>query len=270
MARQNGTIRTGIGGWTFEPWDETFYPSDLPKKRQLGYAASKLTTIEVNGTFYRSQKPETFAKWTSEVPEGFVFSLKAPRFAVNRRVLAEGGESVERFVQSGIAELGEHLGPILWQFAATKQFDPEDFAAFLALLPDKIGGIALRHVVEPRHESFAVPEFTALCRKAGVAIVCADSDEHPQIADVTANFVYLRLQCGDESIDTCYPPSGLEEWARRLEIYAEGGEPGDLRKADPATPAEKTPRDVFAYFIRSGKPRAPHGAMALKDRLRKS
>ncbi|NDW05366.1 DUF72 domain-containing protein [Jiella pacifica] len=263
----SGTIRAGIGGWTFDPWNESFYPADLPKKRQLEYAASKLTTIEVNGTFYRSQKPETYAKWASEVPEGFVFSLKAPRFAVNRKILAEGGESIERFVNSGIAELGDHLGPILWQFAATKQFDPADFAGFLALLPKSAGGIPLRHVVEPRHESFVVPEFAALCRKAGVAIVCADSDDHPQIADVTADFVYLRLQRGDESVESCYHPDVLDEWAQRLETFAAGGEPGDLRKADPEVSAEKTPRDVFTYFIRSGKPRAPHGAIALMQRL---
>ncbi|MCE7028320.1 DUF72 domain-containing protein [Jiella avicenniae] len=263
----SGTIRTGIGGWTFEPWDETFYPSDLPKKRQLEYAASKLTTIEVNGTFYRSQKPETYAKWASEVPEGFVFSLKAPRFAVNRKILSEGGESIERFVNSGIAELGEHLGPILWQFAATKQFDPDDFAGFLKLLPKSAGGIALRHVVEPRHESFVTPDFAGLCRKAGVAIVCADSDDHPQIADVTADFVYLRLQRGDAAVETCYPPDALDEWSERLATFAAGGEPGDLCKAAPDAPIEKAPRDVFAYFIRSGKPRAPHGAMALMQRL---
>ena len=257
----SGTIRAGIGGWTF-------YPADLPKKRQLEYAASKLTTIEVNGTFYRSQKPETFAKWASEVPDGFVFSLKAPRFAVNRKVLAEGGESIERFVNSGIAELGDHLGPILWQFAATKQFDLQDFTAFLDLLPKTAGGLPLRHVVEPRHESFLTPQFPALCRKAGVAIVCADSDEHPQIADVTSDFVYLRLQRGDESIDSCYPADALDKWALRLKRFADGDEPGGLRKAAPDVSAEKTPRDVFAYFIRSGKPRAPHGAMALMERLR--
>ena len=263
----SGSIRTGIGGWTFEPWNETFYPADLPKKRQLEYAASKLTTIEVNGTFYRSQKPETFAKWASEVPDGFVFSLKAPRFAVNRKVLAEAGESIERFVNSGIAELGDHLGPILWQFAATKQLDPDDIAAFLDLLPKAVGGMALRHVVEPRHESFVAPEFVSLCRKAGVAIVCADSEDYPQIADVTADFIYLRLQRGDESVETCYPPKGLEEWAARLKTYSAGSEPADLSKADPGQSADETPRDVFAYFIRSGKPRAPHGAMALMARL---
>jgi len=263
----SGIIRTGIGGWNFEPWEKTFYPSDLPKKRQLEYAASKLQTIEVNGTFYRSQKPETFAKWASEAPTGFVFSLKAPRYAVNRRVLAEGGESIARFAESGIVELGDKLGPILWQFAATKRFEPDDFGAFLKLLPTKAGGYPLRHVVEPRHESFACPEAVALCREAGVAIVCADSEEYPQIADVTSDFVYLRLQRGSEDIDTCYEPSDLDRWATRLQQYADGDEPSDLTKADPDSSAQSEPRDVFAYFIRSGKPRAPHGAMALQERL---
>ncbi|MEX6507661.1 DUF72 domain-containing protein [Jiella sp. M17.18] len=267
---RSGTIRTGIGGWTFEPWDETFYPADLPKKRQLEYAASKLTTIEVNGTFYRSQKPETFGAWAEQVPDGFVFSLKAPRYAVNRKVLAEGGESIQRFVDSGIAELGEKLGPLLWQFAATKQFDPDDFAAFLKLLPAKAGAIPLRHVVEPRHQSFACPEFVDLCRKAGAAIVMAESDDYPQIADVTADFVYLRLQKGDETIPTAYPAQALDRWAERARIWAAGGQPDDLQRADPDHPAPNRPRDVFVYFIRSGKPRAPHAAMALMDRLRDS
>lgn len=116
----SGTIRTGIGGWTFEPWEGTFYPEKLPKKRQLEHASRQLTAIEVNGTYYSSQKPETFAKWASEVPEDFVFSLKASRFVTNRRVLAEAGESMTKFLTQGLTELGSHLGPILWQFAPTK------------------------------------------------------------------------------------------------------------------------------------------------------
>lgn len=262
-----GKIRAGIGGWTFEPWNETFYPGDLPKKRQLEYAAGKLRTIEVNGTFYRSQSPATFAKWASETPDGFVFSLKAPRFAVNRKVLAEGGESIERFVTSGITELGDRLGPILWQLAATKQFDPDDFGAFVKLLPEKAGDQGLRHVVEPRHESFACPEAVAICRKAGVAIVCAEAEDYPQIADVTADFVYARLQMGDEANPTGYPGDALDGWAARAREWAAGGQPDDLRRADPDHKPAKQPRDVFLYFIRSGKPRAPHAAMALQERL---
>ena len=263
----SGTIRTGIGGWTFEPWDTTFYPPDLPKKRQLEYAGSKLATIEVNGTFYRSQKPETFAKWASEVPEGFVFSLKAPRYAVNRKVLAEAGESVERFVTSGIVELGDKLGPLLWQFAGIKRFEPDDFGAFLKLLPKSVGGRDLRHVVELRHESFAVPEAVAMCREAGIAIVYAESEDYPEIADVTADFVYLRLQKGDEAIATGYPPAALDRWAERAKQWAAGECPAALPRAEPEHTAPVQPRDVFVYFIRSGKPRAPHAAMALAERL---
>ena len=262
-----GTIRTGIGGWTFEPWEGSFYPDDLPKKRQLEYAASKLRTIEVNGTFYRSQKPETFAKWASEAPEGFVFSLKAPRYAVNRKVLAEGGESIQRFVESGIAELGDKLGPLLWQLAATKQFDPDDFGAFLKLLPASAGGIALRNVVELRHESFACPQAVQMCREAGVAIVYAESADYPEIADVTADFVYARLQKGDAGIATGYPADALDAWAERARQWASGGQPADLPRHDPETVAAETPRDVFVYFIREGKVRAPQAAMALQERL---
>ena len=262
-----GTIRTGIGGWTFEPWEGSFYPDDLPKKRQLEYAASKLKTIEVNGTFYRSQKPETFAKWASEAPEGFVFSLKAPRYAVNRKVLAEGGESIQRFVESGIAELGDKLGPLLWQLAAAKQFDPDDFGAFLRLLPSKAGGIALRNVVELRHESFACPQAVHMCREAGVAIVYAESADYPEIADVTADFVYARLQKGDAGIETGYPADALDAWAKRARCWASGGQPADLPRHDPETVAAETPRDVFVYFIREGKVRAPQAAMALQERL---
>ena len=266
-AMKSGTIRTGIGGWTFEPWEGTFYPGDLPKKKQLEYAGSKLTSIEVNGTFYGSQKPETFARWASEVPKDFVFSLKAPRFAVNRKILAEGGESIERFVGSGIVELGDRLGPILWQFAATKQFDPDDFGAFLKLLPTKAGGLQLRHVVEPRHESFAVPAFVEMCRNAGAAIVCAEAADYPQIADVTADFVYARLQAGDADIATGYSPEALDRWAERSKAWAAGGLPDDLRLADPEAAVTAAPRDVFVYFIREGKIRAPQAAMALHDRL---
>ncbi|MEF2550142.1 DUF72 domain-containing protein [Aurantimonas sp. A2-1-M11] len=265
---ESGAIRTGIGGWTFEPWEGSFYPADLPKKRQLEYAASKLTTIEVNGTFYRSQKPETFAKWANEAPEGFVFSLKAPRYGVNRKVLAEGGESIQRFVESGIAELGDKLGPLLWQLAGAKQFDPDDFGAFLKLLPTSAGGIALRNVVELRHESFACPQAVQLCRKAGVAIVYAESADYPEIADVTTDFVYARLQKGNAEIATGYAADALDRWAGRARQWAAGEQPEDLPRHDPETSAPAQPRDVFVYFIREGKVRAPQAAMALQERLR--
>ncbi|KQT60610.1 MULTISPECIES: DUF72 domain-containing protein [unclassified Aureimonas] len=262
-----GTIRTGIGGWTFEPWEGTFYPGDLPKKRQLEFASRQLATIEVNGTYYRSQTPETFAKWASEAPDGFVFSLKAPRFSTNRKLLGEGADSVERFVASGIAELGEKLGPILWQFMPTKRFDPDDFGAFLALLPAKAGGIALRHAVEVRHESFLDPSFVALAREHRVAIVHAEHETYPEISDVTADFVYSRLQRGRDEEPEAYAPEVLDTWAQRFRTWAAGGRPDDLPLVAPDEPAPKSPRDVFAYVIHEGKLRAPQGAMGLAKRL---
>ncbi len=187
-AKQASGICVGIGGWTFEPWRETFYPKGLAQKRELEYASRQVTSIEINGTYYGSQKPETFAKWREEAPEGFVFSVKGTRFTTNRRVLAEAGESIERFVGSGITELKEKLGPINWQFLPTKQFDPKDFEAFLKLLPHSVDGHALRHVVEVRHDSFRNPEFIDMLRAHKVAVVLTDKDGFPEIPDVTAPF----------------------------------------------------------------------------------
>ena len=172
-------IRVGIGGWVFEPWRGEFYPKGLPQAQELSYASRKLTSIEINGTFYRTQKPESFRKWAQETPDDFVFSLKGPQFATNRRVLAEAGESIERFFASGVLELKDKLGPILWQMAPTKKFDPDDFAGFLALLPKELAGRSIRHVVEVRHESFVTPAFVELARKFSVAIVLVESDKHP-------------------------------------------------------------------------------------------
>lgn len=208
----SGQIRVGIGGWNFEPWEGTFYPDDLPKKRQLEFAGKELRTIEVNGTYYSSQKPATFAKWAAEVPDGFIFSLKASRFVTNRRVLSEAGESMERFLTQGLTELGDRLGPILWQFAPTKKFDAEDFEGFLKLLPEKQDGLKLRHVVEVRNPSFQVPDFVKLIEKYKVAVVLAEHADYPMIADVTGDFVYARLQKGSDEVKTCYPPKDLDRW----------------------------------------------------------
>lgn len=263
----SGIIRTGIGGWTFDPWEGHFYPVELVKKRQLEYASRALRVIEVNGTYYGSQKPETFAKWASETPEGFVFSLKASRFATNKKVLAEAGESVEKFLGQGLTELGDRLGPILWQFMPTKRFDADDFGAFLALLPEQRDGLRLRHAVEVRHLSFMVPEFAALARKHDVAIVYAQHADYPEIADVSANFIYARLQKGSDEIATCYDADALDGWAGRLKIWAAGGQPADLPFIDPGVTPPVAPRDVYAFFITEGKVNAPFGAMALQQRL---
>ncbi len=267
MASKSGKIHLGVGGWTFPPWRGVFYPAKLTQAKELNYAASKLTSIEINGTYYGSQKPESFRKWRSEVPDGFVFSVKGPRFATNRRVLAEAGDSIKRFYDSGVLELRDALGPVLWQFAPTKKFDETDFGKFLELLPRKLEGRALRHVVEVRHESFSVPSFIALMRKFEIPVVYADHGKYPAIADITGDFVYARLQTGKDTVKTAYPPKALDEWAERFKTWANGGEPKDLARAD-KTPATKQPRDVFAYVIHEGKIRAPAGAMELIERVK--
>jgi uncharacterized protein YecE (DUF72 family) len=262
-----GSIHIGIGGWTFAPWRGVFYPKSLAHAKELGYASERLTSIEVNGTFYRSQTPATFRKWASEVPAGFVFALKGPRFATNRRVLKDAGDSIKRFLDSGVSELGEHLGPLLWQFAPTKKFDPADFGGFLELLPKTFERLPLRHVIEVRHDSFRTPEFIALLRQFAMPVVFTDHAKYPNIADVTGDFVYARLQRGKDTVKTAYPPKQIAAWAERLRVWAAGKAPGDLPYVGAIPKRKAAPRDVFAYVIHEGKVRAPAGAMALIAKL---
>ena len=268
MPTSQGRILTGIGGWNYAPWRGVFYPKGLPQAQELRYAGERLTSIEINATFYGSQKPATFRKWAAEVPDGFVFSLKGPRFATNRRVLAEAGDSIQRFLDSGIAELGEKLGPLLWQFAPAKKFDAADFGKFLELLPGKLDQQKLRHVVEVRHDSFRMPDFVALLRKFDTPVVFAEHASYPAIADITGDFVYARLQKGQEKLATGYPPKALDAWAARAKLWAKGGAPADLPVIDERSKPKKQPRDVFIYFIHEAKVRMPAAAMALIERLK--
>ncbi len=245
-----GEIRVGIGGWNFEPWRGTFYPPGTRQKDELAYAAAHLTAIEINATYYGSQKPASFANWAVAVPDGFRFAVKASRFCTNRRVLAEAGESVARFVNQGIAELGDRLGPILWQFAPTKQFDGEDMAAFIALLPDKVGGLPLRHAFEVRHESFRDPAFAALMKKANAAIVFADHSQYPCIDEATADFSYARLMKTVEEEPFGYQVEAIDGWAGRARQWAERG-------------------DAYVFFISGAKVRAAAAAQALIERLKR-
>jgi uncharacterized protein YecE (DUF72 family) len=262
-----GAIRVGIGGWTFEPWRDNFYPAKWPHKRELEFASRHVTAIEINGTFYSTFKPHSWANWRDTVPDDFVFTVKGSRFCVNRKVLADAGEGVARFCAQGLAELGPKLGPILWQFAATKRFDPDDIAKFLALLPREQDGVALRHAVQARHESFGCPEFVALAREAGVALVYADSAEYPAIADVTGPFVYARLEQAEEANPDGYAPDALDRWGEAARTWAAGGQPAGLPYVGADAPAVVN-RDVFVFFINGAKVRAPAGAQALLDRLR--
>lgn len=245
-------IRVGIGGWDFPPWRETFYPPEVPLKRALEYASSVLTSIEINGTFYRNAKPEHFAGWAERTPDDFVFAVKASRYATNRKVLGEAGESIERFMVSGLAELGEKLGPILWQLAATKRFDPDDLEAFFKLLPKKLGKRKLQHVLDARHESFMCPEYLALARKHKVATVLTDSPKFPNFSELTSSdFVYARLMAARSEVATGYTRPALKKWAARAQEWSGDGK-----------------REVFVYFINGAKERAPAAAQELLRVLR--
>lgn len=237
-------IHIGVGGWSYDPWAESFYPPALPKARQLEYAGQHLTGIEINSTYYGGQKPESFARWAAAVPDGFKFTVKASRYATNRQVLAEGAPSVKKFLGQGITRLEDRLGPILWQFMPTKKFDADDFAAFLKLLPPRQDGAALRHAVEVRHESFACDAFIKLCRDHGVAIVEAWHNTYPLIAEATANFAYLRLQQSREDEAAGYSTAELKDWAKKAKAIAND-------------------RDVFLFFISGAKLRNPAAAQAL-------
>ena len=242
--RRAGKIFVGIGGWNFAPWRGSFYPKGLTHARELQYASRELTSIEINSTFYGLQKPATFKKWHDETPDGFVFSVKAPRFVTQRKNLAEGASSITRFLESGVLQLGAKLGPINWQLAETKHFDAKELAAFLALLPRKLEGRALRHVLEVRHESFECEEFVALARDKQVAVVEAGDSVYPRIQARTAPFSYLRVMGTKKSAPKGYAPAALARWRERVQTLARDG-------------------DVFLYFISGAKERNPQAARAL-------
>ena len=260
-------IHIGIGGWTYAPWDDSFYPPGLRKKDQLPHAATRLTAIEINGTFYRSQTPATFQSWHDAVPPGFVFAVKAPRYAVNRKVLAEAGESITRFADSGLDRLGDRLGPILWQLAPTKAYDPNDFSAFLDLLPARAGDLPLRHAVELRHPSFACPQVIAACRDRNIAIVLAADSDYPLIADQTADFSYLRIMGTTEGHDTGYPPESLDLWADHARALAQGRQPAGLEPVAGAL-SDGNQREVFLFVIAGHKVANPAAAEALIARVK--
>ncbi|MBV9889599.1 MAG: DUF72 domain-containing protein [Rhizobacter sp.] len=257
------SIRVGVGGWVYEPWRDNFYPPGLAQANELAYLSERVSAIEINATFYRNQTAASFAKWRDATPESFVFTVKATRYATNRRVLAEAGEAIERFFASGIAELGAKLGPIVWQLAPTKMFDAVDVQAFLALLPRRLGALPLRHALEVRHPSFRVAEYVALARRHGVATVFADTDEYPSFADETSDFVYARLMRSQSACPTGYAPEAIAAWARRARRWAAGDVPADVPRLLPA-PQPGRARDVFLFFISAAKERAPAAAVALR------
>ncbi len=245
-----GKIRIGIGGWTYLPWRGTFYPPKLAQSKELEYAARAFAAIEINATFYGRQSPKSWAAWAAAVPDGFQFAIKGSRFCVTRPRMADAGEGIGNFLAQGLSALGPKLGPILWMLAARRKFDRDDIAAFLKLLPRHLDGIPLRHVLEPRHDSFRDDRFFDLCREHDVAIVFGDDDEFPCIEADTASFAYARLQRMRDEVPAGYDEAALEAFAKRARRWQE---------------AE---RDVYMFMINGAKIRAPAAALALQDKLR--
>jgi len=264
-AHQMDSIRVGIGGWTYAPWRDNFYPSGLVQRLELEYASRQLTSIEINGTYHREQTPATYAKWREQTPPGFVFSVKAPGRITASAKLAKTRGAVMHFLE-GIIALADRLGPIVWQFDKYKRFEPEDFAAFLELLPKEVGGMRLRHVLDVRHESFVNADYIALARSHRLPTVCADSDEYPCIADITGDFVYARLMRTQSQVATGYAAVELDRWVKRARTWADGGDLAELPHRGRIAQQGK-PRDVFVYFISGAKERAPAAAKALLQRL---
>lgn len=245
-----GTVRIGVGGWTYPPWRGVFYPDKLPQAKELEYASHALSAIEINATFYGRQKPKSWETWEKVAPDGFQFAVKGSRYCVMRSKLAEASEGLSGFFAQGFAALGPKLGPILWQFTHYRRFDRDDIAGFIDLLPEKLDGITLRHAIEPRHASFDDEKFFDLCRARNIAVVFEDSDDYPCIEADTADFTYARLQRMSEDIETGYDDAALDGWARRVSEWGKGG------------------RDCYIFMINGAKVRAPAAALALQERLR--
>lgn len=243
------SVRIGIGGWTFPPWRSSFYPHKLAQSRELEFAASRFRTLEINATFYGRQSPKSWERWAATIPDDFQFAIKGSRFCVTRTKLAEAGEGIGNFFDQGMAALGDKLGPILWMFAARRQFDRHDIAAFIDLLPEKLGGLPLRHAIEPHHDSFRDQRFIDLCKARNIAVVFGDADEVPCIDEATADFAYARLKRMREDVPTGYDGAALDGFARRVRNWSESG------------------RDSYIFMINGAKVRAPAAALSLSERL---
>ncbi|ANL32473.1 MULTISPECIES: DUF72 domain-containing protein [Rhizobium] len=289
--KKTGTVRIGISGWTYAPWRGQFYPKGLPQKHELSYAAQHFRSIEINGTFYGLQRPESFGRWRDETPEDFVFAVKGSRFITHMKRLQEIETPLANFFASGLLRLGPKLGPILWQFPPNMGFDPALFETFLSLLPhDRDAATALakrhdgrlkgrawlksdadqpiRHAFEIRHDSFRSPAFIEMLRRHNVALVCADTVEWPLLMDITADFIYCRLHGSEQLYVSGYEDEALDLWAERIRAWATGGEPEHATRVLAPLPSRKKGRDIYLYFDNTDKKlRAPVDADHLSERL---
>lgn len=281
-----GDIRVGISGWRYKGWRGTFYPASLPQRAELNFAANHFRSVELNGSFYSLQRPDSFKQWYDDTPADFVFAIKGSRYVTHMRRLREIEKPLANFFAQGVLRLGEKLGPILWQFPPQFRFDAARFDAFFAQLPHTLREAAelarmhdermkgrswleaaidrpMRHAIEIRHESFVCEEFIALLRKHGVALVVADTVEWPLLMDVTSDFVYCRLHGSEQLYASGYGHGAIEQWAARVDRWSRGREAEDGRRASSKSPRARKPRDVFVYFDNDAKVRAPFDAQEL-------
>jgi uncharacterized protein YecE (DUF72 family) len=287
-----GKIRIGISGWRYKPWRGTFYPEDLPQKKELEFASRKLNTIELNGSFYSLQRPTSFAAWYDSTPEDFQFSIKGSRFITHLRRLREIEAPLANFFAQGVLRLEEKLGPFLWQFAPSFQFNSELMESFFVQLPrtreeaaelgrrhdEKMNGRIwlnvgkdrkLNHAIEIRNESFVSKDFVALLRKYGIGLVKADTVEWPLLMDVTSDFVYCRLHGSEELYASGYSDEALDIWAKRVDLWSHGEEVEDGKNASGKKGSKRSARDVYVYFDNDIKVRAPLDAESLRERVSK-
>ena len=290
IVKTTGDIRIGISGWRYKGWRGVFYPKGLPQRRELEYAASMFPSVEINGTFYSLQRPESFAAWAAATPEDFVFAVKGPRFITHMKKLNDCETPLANFFASGIFRLGRKLGPILWQLPPNLGFDAKRLETFFKLLPRDTKAAArlasrhdhrldnradlrprvkipLRHALEIRHESFRVPEFIHLLREHDIALVCADTVDWPRLMDLTSNFVYARLHGSEELYVSGYEDVDIDKWACRVVAWATGNEPNDAECVIRKPAAKRKARDVYVYFDNDAKVRAPFDAQALIKRV---
>jgi uncharacterized protein YecE (DUF72 family) len=284
-------IRIGISGWTYPPWRGVFYPVGLPHGRELEYASRQVNSIEINGTFYGLQRPSSFRTWREATPKDFVFSVKGSRYLTHLTRLKDPKTPLANFFASGILELGEKLGPLLWQLPPNFHYDRQRLETFFQLLPrdsaaaeklahchdsklrvraalKAIAKLPIRHALEVRHASFETAEFVALMREYDIAVVVADTaGKWPLIEDVTADFIYIRLHGAEELYASGYTESALDEWARKIHRWSEGGSPQGARLLTPPLPKRMAGRDVYVYFDNDVKTHAPFDAMSLGRRL---
>jgi uncharacterized protein YecE (DUF72 family) len=286
-----GRIAIGISGWRYAVWRGVFYPVDLPQRRELEYASRRLPTIEINGTFYSLQRPERFAAWYLETPAGFRFSVKGSRFITHMKRLRGVERPLANLFASGLFELRDKLGPLLWQLPPNFRYDREQLDAFFSLLPRTTGDALalarrrdarvkgrtrlaidrsrrLRHAVEVRHESFLDPSFVALLRRHRIALVVADTaGRSPYFEDITADFVYIRLHGDEEIYASGYGEAALDRWAARIDAWSRGAEPRDAQRVSLDRPTTRARRDVYCYFDNDTKVKAPFDALRLIEKL---